>query len=111
VLEALAVMQSPAVPASKPKDLMLGGCLAYLVQFLIVPFRTLPPAIPPVVRKARRSPAEAELRAVRGRGGSYPAAAAGAGERPPTPASPVVLGRIGDGLNPLTMRSGPTRAQ
>jgi hypothetical protein len=39
-----------------------------------------------------------------GPGGGYPAAAAGAGERSPAPASPTVRERMGDGLNPLTMR-------
>jgi hypothetical protein len=70
--------------------------LACLTDFISVPFCALPPsAIPHAVGKAR---------AVQGRGGGYPAAAAGAGERSPAPASAIVRERMGDGLNPLTMR-------
>ena len=91
-----AINTAPDAPAAS---------LACLTDFISVPFCALPPsAIPHAVGKARQSPAKAGLRAVQGRGGGYPAAAAGAGERSPAPASAIVRERMGDGLNPLTMR-------
>jgi hypothetical protein len=41
---------------------------------------------------------------LRARGGDYLSCAARAGERSSAPASPIVPDRIGEGLNPLTMR-------
>jgi hypothetical protein len=51
-----------------------------------------------------RSLAEAGPRAVWGRAGDYLSGTARAGGRSSAPAYPVVPERIGEGLNPLTMR-------
>jgi hypothetical protein len=62
------------------------------------------PSLPVAFLDARPEPGRSRAPSGAGRGGDYLSAAVRAGERSSDPASAIVPGRIGDGLNPFTMR-------